>query len=412
MATDEDDIPEPEFDEREIHPSFGPASPVDEDPSHSGDRGPRPGTALCLSGGGYRAMLFHVGALWRMNEIGYLPRLNRISSVSGGSITAGALAVAWPKLDFRNGVAAAFVDEFVARVRGMATHTIDVSSVIRGAVLPGTIAEKVANAYDRHLYNGATLQDLPDEVEGVAPRFIFNASNVQSGALFRFSKPYIWDWRVGKIERPRERLALAVAASSAFPPVLSPLTLEYEHGDYTPGTGRDLQQPPYTTRPVLTDGGVYDNLGLETAWKRYRTILVSDAGGRMAAEGSPKRDPIRHMRRVLDLIDNQVRSLRKRQVIDGYQLPRDGGKAWRDGTYWGIRTDIADYGLPDALPCPYEATMRIAAEPTRLAKMAPDRQERLINWGYAVCDAAMRRWVLKEPPARPPAFPYANAGVG
>jgi len=29
----------------------------------------------------------------------------------------------------------------------------------------------------------------------------------------------------------------------------------------------------------LTDGGVYDNLGLETAWKNYETILVSDGGG-------------------------------------------------------------------------------------------------------------------------------------
>ena len=40
--------------------------------------------------------------------------------------------------------------------------------------------------------------------------------------------------------------------------------------------------PPYTTEVVLSDGGVYDNLGLETAWKRYRTILVSDGGGQMA----------------------------------------------------------------------------------------------------------------------------------
>ena len=48
--------------------------------------------ALCLSGGGYRAMLFHVGALWRLNEVGYLSKLSRVSSVSGGSITAGVLA--------------------------------------------------------------------------------------------------------------------------------------------------------------------------------------------------------------------------------------------------------------------------------------------------------------------------------
>ena len=60
---------------------------------------PADGVALCLSGGGYRAMLFHVGVVWRLHDAGWLKRLDRVSSVSGGSITAGALALAWPKLD-------------------------------------------------------------------------------------------------------------------------------------------------------------------------------------------------------------------------------------------------------------------------------------------------------------------------
>src|SRR5438874_1324595 len=58
------------------------------------------GVALCLSGGGYRAMLFHAGTLWRLNELGWLKRLNRVSCVSGGSITAGVLGLAWSNLDF------------------------------------------------------------------------------------------------------------------------------------------------------------------------------------------------------------------------------------------------------------------------------------------------------------------------
>src|SRR6266699_2742085 len=65
---------------------------------------PRPGVALCLSGGGYRAMLFHLGALWRLNELAYLPQLTRISSVSGGSITAGVLGHRWGRLAFVQGV--------------------------------------------------------------------------------------------------------------------------------------------------------------------------------------------------------------------------------------------------------------------------------------------------------------------
>ena len=66
-------------------------------------RGPEPGMALSLSGGGYRAMLFHLGALWRLNELGSLRGLKRISSVSGGSITAAMLGLKWDRLGFGAG---------------------------------------------------------------------------------------------------------------------------------------------------------------------------------------------------------------------------------------------------------------------------------------------------------------------
>ena len=54
--------------------------------------------ALCLSGGGYRAALFHLGAIRRLNEFGILSRLAIISSVSGGSILNGVLAASWKSL--------------------------------------------------------------------------------------------------------------------------------------------------------------------------------------------------------------------------------------------------------------------------------------------------------------------------
>jgi len=73
---------------------------------------PSQGLALCLSGGGYRAMLFHLGVLWRLNEAGVLPKLDRVSTVSGGSITAGVLALNWEQLEFDdNGRANVFDSE-------------------------------------------------------------------------------------------------------------------------------------------------------------------------------------------------------------------------------------------------------------------------------------------------------------
>jgi NTE family protein len=217
-------------------------------------------------------------------------------------------------------------------------------------------------------------------------------------------KPYMRDYRVGEILNPTAQLAMAVAASAAFPPVLSPVTLELKNSDYTLNSGKDLQREPFTTDVVLTDGGVYDNLGLETAWKRYRTILVSDGGGKMESEAKPKHDWARHSYRVLSLIDNQVRSLRARQVIDSF------ASGIRDGAYWGIRTDITHYGLVDTLPCPIAKTMMLAQIPTRLKRLEPELQERLINWGYAVCDAALRKHV--DPNLRAPDnFAYPNAQV-
>jgi Patatin-like phospholipase len=70
-----------------------------------GSEGVQPGIGLALSGGGFRATLFHCGALCRLDELGVLSRVDRISSVSGGSITAGLLAVRRKALRFHGDVA-------------------------------------------------------------------------------------------------------------------------------------------------------------------------------------------------------------------------------------------------------------------------------------------------------------------
>lgn len=343
-------------------------------------------------------MVFHVGVLWRLHEAGVLGKLKRISSVSGGSITAAVLGLKWSKLSFTPGDTAAFVDELVTPIRSLASTTIDAQSIIAGLLLPGRVSDKIRESYEEHLFGSATLQDLPNE-----PRFVINATNVQSGALWRFMKPYMRDYRVGEVKDPTISLALAVAASSAFPPVLSPVEMKLDPNSFSPGTGIDLQRRPFTSKVILSDGGVYDNLGLETAWKRYKTVFVSDAGGKMQAEEEPKSDWAQHAYRVLDLVDNQVRSLRKRQVIESYI-----SKA-RIGAYWGIRTNIADYRLPDALPCPFERTIELAKTPTRLKRLDEGHQERLINWGYAVTDTALRRHYATG--MSKGAFPYPGSGV-
>ena len=97
-------------------------------------------------------------------------------------------------------------------------------------------------------------------------------------------------------------------------------------------------------------------------------------------------------------------ALRKRQVIDSFT------SGTRKGAYWGVRTDIRDYELPDALNCPLDRTTQLAELPTRLKRLDATTQDRLINWGYAVCDAALRKH-LDSRLGPPPAFPYPQSGV-
>ena len=75
-------------------------APVQLIPGDEAKGGPKPGIGLCLSGGGYRAMMFHAGVIWRLYESGVLKTVDRISSVSGGSITSGMLGLKWRELSF------------------------------------------------------------------------------------------------------------------------------------------------------------------------------------------------------------------------------------------------------------------------------------------------------------------------
>jgi NTE family protein len=345
-------------------------------------------------------MLFHLGGLWRLNELGLLAELRRVSAVSGGAIAASALAVAWDRLAFDDdGVARGFAPHVVGPLRALAGRTIDRDAVLFGVVLPGGTNNRLAASYRRFLLGRRKLADTPAN-----PDFVFTATDLQTGALWSFSRAALTGFRVGRIENPDFELATAVAASSAFPPFLSPALLRFAHALYAPGSGLDLQKPPYTTRPALTDGGVYDNLGLEPAFKLYRTILVSDAGAHISDSPKAARNWGMAMLRVTHVIDNQVRELRKQRLIESYEAGE------REGAFWAIRSDVDNFPLETALPAPRERTERLASISTRLAALPAGDQQRLINWGYAVADAALRAHLLPDAPV-PERFPYPAVGV-
>jgi len=379
---------------------LAPRSEIEVAPQDEWRRFPDDVISICLSGGGYRAMLFHTGALWRLHQTGLLAKIGIFSSVSGGSITNGWLALKWAEL-IRPG--ASFENIFVPGIRELAHTTIDVWAVL-GGIWTGSIAAKVAAAYDRVLFKGATLHDLPER-----PLFVYDSSNLQTGALWRFTRDYMGDYKVGYVLTPDLPLSVAVGASSAFPPVLSPVILRPPVDRYDPKYPTKLTDPAYRARVVLSDGGVYDNLGLEPIIKRARTVLVSDGGSPFKTTPKPSGFWPLQFVRVLFCEDNQVRGLRKRDLMDRYKLhaalAQAGFPIWttpdtaalaRKGTYWGITTEVANYPTTGGLDCPPGATYRLATLSTRLANTSDRDQENLINWGYAVCDYAIRAYVDKS----------------
>jgi NTE family protein len=357
-------------------------------------------TGLALSGGGFRATLFHLGALRRLNELGWLRKLDIITSVSGGSIIAGVLARHWKELAWEprgdGPVATNFVEQIEAPIRDFCARTLDVSAGLGGLLSPfSSIADEIAKAYDEHLFHGWTLRQLPEFQAGVAPRFVFYATSFQTGSSVRISRKYLADYRIGRIDAPNLPLAKVVTSSSAFPPLLSPVIFDFDDVSvWQPLEGADLYgRAEFKRRLVLGDGGIYDNLGLQGIWERCRTVLVSDAGAPMEVDADPHTNPLSQLGRVRDILINQTRALRKHKLVE------DLRNKVRSGTYWGITTQIGDYGLKDPLTRDSDRTATQQHVRTRLNRFDEREQGELIDWGYALADAAMRCHVVPGAPA-------------
>lgn len=364
------------------------------------------GLGLALSGGGFRAVLFHIGVILRLNDSGLVTKLKRISSVSGGSITAGVLAVRWASLQFDDaGKILNLKQEFVQPLREFCGHTVDTWSVLSGALNPfKTAGEEVIDEYRKHLGLAVKLKSLSDS----GPRFVFNSTNFATGVSFRFSKPYCGDYRIGLIMAHDFDVALAVGCSSAFPPVLSPVEIDLDPDKFERTEGADLyDQIDFRRKLQLADGGVYDNMGLETVWGRYDTVLVSDAGKPFDLHSGMSGFAPKQLLRVMDIGLNQALALRKRMLIQAYATEV------AKGAYWGIATDIAKYAAPALLPVSSDKIKELSAIRTRLDKFSEQEQCELINWGYAVSDAALR---THQPalagPFLPTQVPFPKFGLG
>ena len=326
---------------------------------------PEQGTALCLSGGGYRAMVFHVGVLWRLYEAGLLRKLKRISSVSGGSISAGLLALKWPLLSFDPG---RLESEFVPAVRRFRcapwpVETIDAEAIVLGAILPGRISDRVANAYDEHLFERS---DPAGPAGRAAICHQCNECSVgRAVALHETLYARLPRWRGEGLENSAgPRCCRFVGLSSGFVADGNATRPWRFHTQFRSRSAtRTVYEHAYSS-PMEACTTISD-------WRPLGSDIRPFWSAMAAARCRPRRNLKAigrgiHMR-VLDLVDNQVRSLRKRQVINSFKAKERADTARAPIGAFGRTLPIMSLQIRCA--CPVARTLELAETPTRLKRL-------------------------------------------
>lgn len=244
---------------------------------------------LALSGGGFRATLYHLGVVRFLRDAGALQDVTDIASVSGGSILAAHLVLNWDRytgdeesfasasnevirfvqFDLRNHIVRRLPIQFPLRVLAK-LRFLDGRNYTPNAILE--------RYYKRFLYGDRCLYELPE-----CPMLHMLATNVSTGSLAAFNRDGLYlQQRDGSDPQSLQHIpgqmasvARVVGASSAFPGFFPPV--EMTAADL--GV-RDGQFPS----EFFTDGGVFDNLGLRAfLWLKqhgssFDRVLVSDAG--------------------------------------------------------------------------------------------------------------------------------------
>ena len=341
------------------------------------------GIALCCSGGGYKSASYQIGAYIRLNELGVLRDISRITSVSGGSITTAFLALCWKDLEWTGKVSTNFIDVFARPLAlKLKTVSIDAGAIFKSLVPGLNGAKALEKAYRKHFFGDAGLATFPDPELGKTPDFMILATDYELNSLWRFSKRYSSNYRVGLTWRADLPVARIVAASSGFPPFFCPVKQSWAGFDFDTQYA-DRHNSPYKDRALLADAGIYDNLGLEPIWKRYGTLLVSNAGDPFGEVDAPRSwFPV--LRRAMSMIHRQAENNRVRWL---FSLDKRGD---RKLVYWPLRAPEPPYSTPN----PYflsEAEAKSARnEAVRLKAMNPNAFLRLACHGYAMCDYAVR----------------------
>lgn len=339
--------------------------------------------ALALSGGGIRAMVFHLGVLRVLAERGALEGVSRISTVSGGSLLIGLIykeaGMRWPTSE-----------QFLSSIYPVIREKLCNCSLLMGA------ARQLAQPKNwRFLLSRANLLALALKSEwgitanlsdvAATPEWSINGTNAGNGKRFRFKNDSIGDYTLGYAEPDGYPLANALAVSAAFPGGFGPLQLDatqfqWRKLPYWGATADEVPTVDVGYRQLhLYDGGVYDNLGLEPFFDAGKgqskhqgeLIVASDASAPLKTGFSLFALSPWRLKRVADIMSEQARALRVRTFSNYLQ------QGPFQGAYLYINTPVSE-----ERPC--TSASFAALFPTTLRKLNLSEFDLLARHGYNV----------------------------
>jgi predicted acylesterase/phospholipase RssA/tetratricopeptide (TPR) repeat protein len=407
---------------------LGPLS--SEHPRATAMNDPNLAVGMTLSGGGFRATLFHLGVIRFLFDAKLLEKVTHICSVSGGSILAAHLVLNWSQYtrsqeDFAK--AAGELINFVQKdIRGRIVRRWLFSLL---TLLPQRIQKSkwsrigLLESYYNQLYRGEPLKALGHGVHGASrtPELYLLATSMSTGDLCSFSRSGFWiDDRsengYGRMVRTGELpIAYAVAASSAFPPLFPPIKLtrerlhciehEFPHDEY------------------LADGGVFDNLGLrKLLWVQdkepdvnHAFIVISDAQGVFDWRLQHSFGFIAQRTvRASDILMKRVSDLEYEMVKTGFTSRRSGLIHCR------IHDQISESDDPTAIDEGLQRAIRMIR--TDLDRFSQQEIQLLVRHGYTTARKAWKSALQREPkldaplpvnePWNPVAGPLVNSKPG
>jgi predicted acylesterase/phospholipase RssA len=234
----------------------------------------RPTVGLAISGGGFRATAFGLGALRALHDRNILNDVKVVSGISGGSLLTAMWAYGPKAFDEFDATVTALLRsglqlELARRTFGPRRAAANMISCA-AAVLPGRLKRNRMSTRTEALVDALSSRDfggkLITEVTHPGLSTVISATDLSTGNAIRFGSKVSSCSPYGYISEPVQ-VADAVAASAAFPALLPTLNRTYT---FNRSDGSQHQKTM-----LMTDGGVYDNLGLSPLLPGRATAFTS-----------------------------------------------------------------------------------------------------------------------------------------